>query len=161
MKKEEVAEEGFDDLLYTKEKKQKKTKLAVTKKIGRKNMKNKKNARESLNKVRGNSLDTLDSNNSEEGADTLNTVVKKKNDTASRKKKATVWLKPRRNPTTTEQRKLFGRALELMLITCMNNHVYHFNNKFRIQKQGGPIGLKLTGEIADCLMLTVRKVKKV
>ena len=26
-------------------------------------------------------------------------------------------------------------------------------NKVRIQKHGGPIGLKLTGEIADCLMI--------
>ena len=107
-------------------------------------MKNKKNTRESLNKVKDNSLDTLDSNNSDEGADTLNIVVKKKNDTETKKKKTPIWLKPRRNPTTNEQRKLFGKALELMIITCMNNHVYQFNNQFRIQKQGGPIGLKLT-----------------
>ena len=40
-----------------------------------------------------------------------------------------------------------------MLITCMNSHVYQFGNQFRIQKKGGPIGLKLTGEIADCLMV--------
>ena len=48
---------------------------------------------------------------------------------------------------------MFGKALEIMLITCMDNHVYQFENKVRIQKQGGPIGLKLTGEIADCLMI--------
>ena len=35
----------------------------------------------------------------------------------------------------------------------MTNHIYQFENKFRIQKQGGPIGLKLTGEIADCIMI--------
>ena len=35
----------------------------------------------------------------------------------------------------------------------MDNHVYQFNNELRIQTKGGPIGLKLTGEIADCLML--------
>ena len=52
-----------------------------------------------------------------------------------------------------EQRRLFGKALEMMLILCMDNHVYQFENQFRIQKQGGPIGLKLTGEIADCLMI--------
>ena len=40
-----------------------------------------------------------------------------------------------------------------MLVTCMDNHVYQFNNEMRIQTKGGPIGLKLTGEIADCLML--------
>ena len=40
-----------------------------------------------------------------------------------------------------------------MLITCMNNHVYQFSNQIRIQNKGGPIGLKLTGEIADCIMI--------
>ena len=40
-----------------------------------------------------------------------------------------------------EQRRLFGKALEMMLILCMDNHVYQFENQFRIQKQGGPIGL--------------------
>ena len=41
----------------------------------------------------------------------------------------------------------------MMLRMCMDNHVYQFENQFRIQKKGGPIGLKLTGEIADCIML--------
>ena len=58
-----------------------------------------------------------------------------------------------RNPTTKEQRRLFGKALEIMLVTCMTNHIYQFENKYRIQKQGGPISLKLTGEIADCIMI--------
>ena len=40
-----------------------------------------------------------------------------------------------------------------MLTTCMDNHVYLFESQMRVQKQGGPIGLKLTGEIADCLMI--------
>jgi hypothetical protein len=53
----------------------------------------------------------------------------------------TVWLKPKRIPILEEQRKLFGKALEIMIITCMNNHVYHFENIFRIQKQGGPIAV--------------------
>ena len=40
-----------------------------------------------------------------------------------------------------------------------------FTNKVRIQKQGGPIGLKLTGEIADCIMIDwdknlIRELKK-
>ena len=48
---------------------------------------------------------------------------------------------------------MFGKALELMLVTCMDNHVYRFENHTRLQKEGGPIGLKLTGEIADCLMI--------
>ena len=35
----------------------------------------------------------------------------------------------------------------------MDNHAYQFDNKVRIQNKGGPIGLKLTGEIADCVMI--------
>ena len=41
----------------------------------------------------------------------------------------------------------------MMLNLCMKNHVYQFENRTRIQNKGGPIGLKLTGEIADCLMV--------
>ena len=40
-----------------------------------------------------------------------------------------------------------------MLVACMDNHVYQFNNQIRVQKKGGPIGLKLTGEIFDCIMI--------
>ena len=35
----------------------------------------------------------------------------------------------------------------------MDNHIYQFENNVRLQSKGGPIGLKLTGEIADCLMI--------
>ena len=35
----------------------------------------------------------------------------------------------------------------------MNNYVYQFSNQIRIQNKGGSIGLKLTGEIADCIMI--------
>ena len=40
-----------------------------------------------------------------------------------------------------------------MIRTGMENHVYRFHNKLRIQKTGGPIGLALTGEVADCYIL--------
>ena len=58
-----------------------------------------------------------------------------------------------------KRRKMFGKALEVMLVTCMDNHIYQFENKIRIQSHGGPIGLKLTGEIADCLMIDWDKKK--
>ena len=48
---------------------------------------------------------------------------------------------------------MFGNAIELMVRIGMENHIYRFNNKIRIQKCGGPIGLALTGEVADCYML--------
>ena len=38
-------------------------------------------------------------------------------------------------------------------IAGMTNHVYRFNNSIRIQVNGGPIGLSLTGQVADCFMV--------
>ena len=54
---------------------------------------------------------------------------------------------------------MFGKALEIMLVTCMDSHIYQFENIIRIQ-QGGPIGLKLTGKIADRLMIDWDKENK-
>ena len=48
---------------------------------------------------------------------------------------------------------MFGKALEILIVTTLKNHVYQFNNQLRIQRNGGPIGLKLTGEVADCVMV--------
>ena len=161
LKKEEILEEGFEELLYTRKVKERKKKKKCIKKIGKKytkkNYKKKQDNTadiETLVKDNSNRMDTL-GNNISGGADTPNTSVKNKNeiDQNKKKKRTTEWMKPIRNPTTKEQRTLFGKALEIMLITCMDNHVYLFDNTVRIQKQGGPIGLKLTGEIADCLMI--------
>ena len=60
---------------------------------------------------------------------------------------------PKRKPTKLEERKMFGKAMEIMITVCMKNHVYRFENKLRVQSEGGPIGLCLTGEVADCFML--------
>ena len=63
-----------------------------------------------------------------------------------KKKKSTIeWMKPMRNPTKIEERSMFGKALEIMIVLCMDNHVYQFGNIVRVQKEGGPTGLKLTG----------------
>ena len=34
----------------------------------------------------------------------------------------------------------------------MKNHLYIFNNELRIQKEGGLIGIDLTGELAQIFM---------
>ena len=92
--------------------------------------------------------------NTSKGHDTLNAnIVPKK-----KSKKSQVWKKPMRKPTQVEERQMFGKALEIMLVTCMENHLYQFNGTVRIQNKGGPIGLKLTGEIADCIMIDWDKV---
>ena len=68
--------------------------------------------------------------NSSGGVDTPCTTVNKKS------KKKTEWLKPRRKPTEKEVRKMFGKALEMMLRMCMDNHIYQLENQYRIQKKG-------------------------
>ena len=43
--------------------------------------------------------------------------------------------------------------IEIMALAGMENHVYKFENIIRKQKSGGPIGLSLTGDIADCYLI--------
>ena len=76
-------------------------------------------------------------------------IVNKQKESGKKEKFETT----KREPTLLEKRKLFGKAMEVMIKTGMQNHVYKFHNKIRIQKTGGPIGLALTGEVADCFML--------
>ena len=158
LNQEEIMEEKFEEILYRRKVKNRKQRKTVTKKIGKKYTKNKPKYKRTLDmdneatKRDSNDVDTKKNNDSSMGDDTLDTAVI--NEERNKKKKTTTeWIKPMRNPTTKEQRKMFGKALELLLTTCMDNHVYQFGNKVRLQQNGGPIGLKLTGEIADCLMI--------
>ena len=166
LKKEEIAEEGFEEILYTRKRKEKKKKKKgiVKKKIGRKHINEKKETHVKGTKDKEN----VDMDNEEEQNDTsVENKTEMEDRTCKKKNKKTEWIKPVRSPTPEEQRQMFGKALEMMLIVCMDNHVYQFHNKIRVQKQGGPIGLKLTGEIADCLMIdwdkktTASKIEKV
>jgi hypothetical protein len=59
---------------------------------------------------------------------------------------------PLRKPTKLEKRKMMGKSIEILIVSCMKNHVYKFQNQLRVQSEGGPIGLALTGEVADCFM---------
>ena len=63
------------------------------------------------------------------------------------------FLKPVRTPTDTEKRNMLAKSIEIMIIATLENHIYKFGNEIRRQKEGGPIGLAITGEIADCYML--------
>ena len=68
------------------------------------------------------------------------------------------YLKPFRSPTDGEKRNMLAKSVEIMIITSMENHVYKFGNEIRRQKEGGPIGLALTGEIAECYMINWDKL---
>ena len=52
-----------------------------------------------------------------------------------------------------EERKMIAKVIEIMAIVGMENNVYKFGNILRKQKSGGPIGLALTGDIADCYLI--------
>jgi hypothetical protein len=103
LKREEIVEEGFEELVYKKEVKEKKKKMIVTKKIGKKHAKYKKPKKTQENKGHKESLtvntteilDKVDINSSG-GADTLDTHVEKKTEIEKKKEKTTVWLKPER-----------------------------------------------------------------
>ena len=48
---------------------------------------------------------------------------------------------------------MVGSALEILILTVMESHMYQFNGQFRLQLKGGATGLELTGELADLIML--------
>ena len=55
--------------------------------------------------------------------------------------------------THSARTNMLANSIEIMIIATLENHVYKFSNEIRRQKAGGPIGLSLTGEIADCYMV--------
>ena len=69
------------------------------------------------------------------------------------KKNEEIWLKPERNPNENEKRNLFGLAIEVMLRTCLQSHMYKFNNSIYLQTGGMPTGLDLTGALSDLFMV--------
>ena len=48
---------------------------------------------------------------------------------------------------------MIGKMIEIMAVLGIENHVYRLENVIRKQRSGGPIGLSLTGDIADCYLI--------
>jgi hypothetical protein len=48
---------------------------------------------------------------------------------------------------------MFIEAMKVVLIFIMKNHVYNFNGDIKKQMKGGPIGLELTGVLAQIFMI--------
>ena len=100
-------------------------------------------------------------NDDREGTATHKTRVRKEtiaNNTGKlRKACISKFHAPMRKPNKAEERTMIGKAMEVLIISCMKNHIYKFSNKVRIQSEGGPIGLGLTGEVADCYMIKWNK----
>ena len=52
-----------------------------------------------------------------------------------KQKEHDLWQKPEKQPSSFETKKLIGIALEMLIITCMTNHLYKFNGQRRLQKK--------------------------
>ena len=63
------------------------------------------------------------------------------------------WNDPAREPTDNEKRAMIMQSIRIILEYIMNNHVYTFANEIKRQKKGGPIGLDITGAIAQVFMI--------
>ena len=63
------------------------------------------------------------------------------------------WRRPEQSPNNTQKRELIIRALHIAIKFIMNNHTYTFGNQIRKQTKGGPIGLDITGAIAQIYLI--------
>ena len=63
------------------------------------------------------------------------------------------WNRPvNERPSEEVTKKMLSEALAVAVCFVMRNHIYMFNGKGRQQRKGGPIGLGLTGDVAQVLM---------
>ena len=152
--KDEIKSEKLDEIVYTKKKVKRNRKKKGTKKNEKidktskdindtKDVANKIGKKESINDGKNNT-DKASQKNTDDAA-----LGGKEEEIESKEK----FDPPLRKPTELEERKLLGKVVEMLIIAGMTNHVYRFKNSIRIQMNGGPIGLSLTGQVADCFMI--------
>ena len=70
-----------------------------------------------------------------------------------REKRMKPWTSRQEIPNEKETRKLLGEALKVVILFIMKNHIYQFDGKIYKQEKGGPIGLELTGDLAQIFMI--------
>ena len=63
------------------------------------------------------------------------------------------WNDPEQVPDKEATKKMLAEALSVAVKFTMGNHMYRFNGEVRRQREGGPIGLGLTGDVAQILMV--------
>ena len=62
------------------------------------------------------------------------------------------WRRARETPNEVQKKRMFRGALKVALKVVMKNHTYEFDRVIRRQRDGGPIGMDLTGTIAKIFM---------
>ena len=60
---------------------------------------------------------------------------------------------PKRKPKKFEVKKMLAVGICIAVKVVMKNHIYRFGGELRRQQEGGPIGVELTGALADLFML--------
>ena len=63
------------------------------------------------------------------------------------------WACPMRQPTKSEERKMFVELLSILIKVLMNNHVYTFDGKVWLQEGKGSTGDQATGIITEFVMI--------
>ena len=66
-----------------------------------------------------------------------------------REKSFASWKIPEEAPDDTNKLKMPKEALKIALKVVMESHVYVFGTDTKLQRKGGPIGLDLTGKLAQ------------
>ena len=62
------------------------------------------------------------------------------------------WVRTTQKPDKDKQRVMITEAIKIVLEVLMKNHIYEFKEELRKQKEGGAIGIDLTGELAKIYM---------
>ena len=63
------------------------------------------------------------------------------------------WEFPEREPSDLEKRKLLAACLEIGVRCAFASHLYQFGGRTYHQKDGGPIGTRLSGSVARIVMI--------
>ena len=69
-----------------------------------------------------------------------------------KKERFAAWKEAKQKPDQNQGRIMIREALRIVLSLIMKNHMYTFNNELKLQNSGGPIGLDLTGVLAQVFM---------
>ena len=59
---------------------------------------------------------------------------------------------PARTPGHRQKKKMLGLTIACAVRTCIQNHLYKVGDKIFLQREGGPIGLELTGAVSRAFM---------
>ena len=65
---------------------------------------------------------------------------------------SSLWEPTQKFFTTRDRRRLIARLAYIGVKECFRSHAYKFKQETYIQKDGGPIGLKLTTVVAELVM---------